>query len=167
MVKRLEMIEWLALGISTLLLVLVYLLVGLWPFAILAGIPAMAWSRPRLRRTAWASSAVMVFLLGITAFGLARQIAIPFLLINSIPILVFWDLTSLSAGIPDGQPDRFSVVLFARHMRWLGMVVALAALLLILVALIHLELSFGWIIALTLALVFGFVVLVRKLSQTA
>lgn len=167
MVKKLEFVEWIALGISTLLLAIVYLLAGFGFTVILAVLPALAWGIPRFRRSWWGASAIMVSLLALTAFGLSRQIAAPVLLINSIPVLVFWDLNLLAKDIPAGQPDALSDVLAKNHLRWLGIVSTLAAVLLTLVAFVRVDLPFGWVITLTLALVVGFVALVRKIGKTS
>ncbi len=166
MIKSIRFASNLTLGISSILLLSVLLRAGYWFAAPLLGACALFWFFARKWSSEWPSTAVMVLLLAVTAFGLMKQLAIPLLLFNSVLILVFWDLHQFAADILYGQLESLTRELGFNHLRALVILTALSAILLIIVALVSIEIPFGWVITLIITLVIGFVVLVRKVRQT-
>jgi hypothetical protein len=165
MIKSIRFVFNLTLGISAILLLSVFLRAGYWFAAPLLGISALFWFFARNWISKWPATAVLVLFLAVSAFGLMKQLEIPWLLFNSILILVFWDLHQFAADIPASQPENLTRTLGMNHLRTLAILVALSVVLLLIVAFVSFEIPFGWIILLTIILVVGFVALVRKVNQ--
>ena len=165
MTKTIRFISSLTLGISSIVILAVFLQAGFWFAAPLLAVSALFWFFTRKWASEWPATAVMLLLLAVTTFGLTKQLAIPLLLLNSILIVVFWDLHQFAVEIPAGQPENLTRQLGVIHFRALAIMGAFTAALLFFAALSTIKIPFGWVMALTLFLVIGFVVLVRKVGK--
>ena len=126
----------------------------------------LLWLLSQWRRLDWAASLGMLIFTGASALGVWVGLS-PFLLaISVLGSLLAWDLADFSRRLRRAAPEDNLRLLEKQHLMRLAGVGGLSLALTLAALIVHLQISFGWLLLLAIVAVLGLLQLVKRLRQS-
>lgn len=126
----------------------------------------LLWLLSQWRRLDWAASLGMLIFTGASALGVWVGLS-PFLLaISVLGSLLAWDLADFSRRLRRAAPEDNLRLLEKQHLMRLAGVGGLSLALTLAALIVHLQISFGWLLLLAIVAILGLLQLVKRLRQS-